>query len=44
MVELIQQKDPNVFRTHFKLINGVESLPKPSLDKLYANEIWNTGL
>ena len=40
LVEKMNFNDPNLFRDEFNLIIP-DNLPKPNLERLYENEIWN---
>ena len=42
LVEKMNYKDPNAYRGDFPgLLPSPDALPKPSLDRLHENEIWN---
>jgi hypothetical protein len=40
LVEKANMKDPNLFRDEFMLMDPA-NIPKPNMDKLYENDIWN---
>ncbi len=40
LLGLAQKQDPNIFRGEFRLIT-VDTLPKPSMENLYTNEVLN---
>ena len=41
LVEKMNFKDPSSFRDEFMILPGPDALPKPRLDRLDDNEIWN---
>ena len=42
LIEKLNMKDPNMFRGEFQLIDPAK-LPQQNLERLYENDIWNSG-
>lgn len=42
-LEKVNSKDPNLFRSDFPGLINPAQLPKPTMDRLYENEIWSKG-
>ena len=41
LLELVNNRDPNLFRGEFPDLIDPARMPKQNLDRLYDNEIWN---
>lgn len=41
LLEKMEKRDPNLFRTDFQGLLDPTNMPKQNLDRLYENEIWN---
>lgn len=41
LLEKVDIKDPNLFRSDFPGLIDPARMPKQNLDRLYENEIWN---
>jgi hypothetical protein len=41
LLDKVNSKDPNLFRSEFPGLIDPSRMPKPSMDRLYENEIWS---